>query len=103
MKITAEIQEALPVLPAPYANSIQGPPHPSNRCLQSATRCNAAGAEFDAMPEHVQLEAVSQLTIFSRVEPSHKTKLVELLKSQVGSLSTSHSMLCSLTLPLCQP
>jgi hypothetical protein len=43
------------------------------------------------MAGHVQLEAVSQLTIFSRVEPRHKTKLVELLKSQASSFPTDPS------------
>jgi len=39
------------------------------------------------MPEHVQVEAVSQVTIFSRVEPAHKTRLVELLKGQARFLA----------------
>lgn len=37
------------------------------------------------MTPQEQEAAVHQLTIFSRVEPSHKTKLVELLRSQVSS------------------
>ena len=35
------------------------------------------------MTPHAQANAVSQLVVFSRVEPSHKTRLVEVLKSQV--------------------
>ena len=46
-------------------------------------RLDGAGAEFDGMTPHAQANAVSQLVVFSRVEPSHKTRLVEVLKSQV--------------------
>ena len=46
-------------------------------------RVLCAGAEFEAMSEQDQREAISHLMILSRVEPSHKTRLVELLKSQV--------------------
>ena len=42
------------------------------------------GTEFEAMDPQEQKAVINQLTIFSRVEPSHKTRLVELLKSQVG-------------------
>ena len=40
------------------------------------------GVEFDEMSHERQLEATNTMCVFSRVEPRHKTKLVELLKSQ---------------------
>ena len=40
------------------------------------------GLEFDEMDEMRQLEAVANMTVFSRVEPQHKSRLVELLKAQ---------------------
>ena len=40
------------------------------------------GLEFDELDEMRQLEAVSTMAVFSRVEPQHKTRLVELLKAQ---------------------
>ena len=46
-----------------------------------------AGAEFEAMDSQEQRAVINQLTIFSRVEPSHKTRLVELLKNQVRPFS----------------
>ena len=42
-----------------------------------------AGMEFDDLDPHEQANAVGQLAVLSRVEPSHKTRLVELLKGQV--------------------
>jgi Ca2+ transporting ATPase len=40
------------------------------------------GLDFDEMSELRQLEAVANMTVFSRVEPQHKSRLVELLKAQ---------------------
>lgn len=41
------------------------------------------GREFDALTTHQQkLDAVSNASLFSRVEPSHKSQLVDLLQSQ---------------------
>ncbi|KAK9866314.1 hypothetical protein WJX84_001071 [Apatococcus fuscideae] len=40
------------------------------------------GAQFNAMSPEQQAEAAHDLCVFARVEPSHKTQLVELLKSQ---------------------
>lgn len=39
------------------------------------------GREFDDLSEGEQLEAVKRASLFSRVEPSHKSKLVDLLQS----------------------
>jgi Ca2+ transporting ATPase len=39
------------------------------------------GREFDNLKESEQLEAVKRASLFSRVEPSHKSKLVDLLQS----------------------
>ena len=39
------------------------------------------GREFDALSESKKLEAVKTASLFSRTEPSHKMKLVELLQS----------------------
>ena len=41
------------------------------------------GAQFNAMNTEQQADAAHDLCVFARVEPSHKTQLVELLKSQV--------------------
>ncbi|KAK9807547.1 hypothetical protein WJX72_002231 [[Myrmecia] bisecta] len=40
------------------------------------------GVDFDELDEMGQAEAVRQMAIFARVEPAHKTKLVEALKAQ---------------------
>ena len=42
-----------------------------------------AGLEFDDLSPPQQAEAVGGLAVFARVEPTHKTRLVELLKAQV--------------------
>ncbi len=39
------------------------------------------GREFDALTENGQLQAAKTASLFSRVEPTHKLKLVELLQS----------------------
>ncbi|KAG0147312.1 hypothetical protein CROQUDRAFT_656235 [Cronartium quercuum f. sp. fusiforme G11] len=39
------------------------------------------GREFDALSEQKKLEAVLRASLFSRVEPSHKQKIVDLLQS----------------------
>ena len=39
------------------------------------------GREFDSLSESEQLEAAKRASLFSRVEPSHKSKLVDLLQS----------------------
>ena len=46
-----------------------------------------AGSELDSLSESEQAVAASQMSIVSRVEPSHKKRLVELLKSQVAFTS----------------
>ena len=43
------------------------------------------GLEFDALPPVEQANAVAQMAVFARVEPSHKQRLVELLKAQASS------------------
>lgn len=40
------------------------------------------GREFDALSEKDQLAAVSRASLFARVEPQHKQRLVDLLQSQ---------------------
>eukprot|EP01023_Acetabularia_acetabulum_P010219 TRINITY_DN14679_c0_g1_i2.p1 TRINITY_DN14679_c0_g1~~TRINITY_DN14679_c0_g1_i2.p1 ORF type:complete len:763 (-),score=149.08 TRINITY_DN14679_c0_g1_i2:266-2374(-) len=40
------------------------------------------GVEFDNLPNNLQQQAVDSLRVFCRVEPTHKQKLVELLKYQ---------------------
>lgn len=39
------------------------------------------GREFDQLPESEQLEVAKRASLFSRVEPGHKSKLVDLLQS----------------------
>ena len=39
------------------------------------------GREFDSLSEREQIEAVKTASLFSRTEPSHKSKLVDLLQS----------------------
>lgn len=38
------------------------------------------GREFDDLPHHEQAEAVRRACCFARVEPSHKSKIVEYLQ-----------------------
>lgn len=42
-----------------------------------------SGLEFDELMPAEQQSVMEGLAVFSRVEPSHKTRLVELLKAQV--------------------
>lgn len=48
------------------------------------------GLEFDDLPAVEKAEAVSMMSVFARVEPSHKSRLVELLKAQVGPCLTEY-------------
>ncbi|KAK9840627.1 hypothetical protein WJX81_005487 [Elliptochloris bilobata] len=43
---------------------------------------SVSGLEFDELAQAEQQSAVEALTLFARVEPSHKSRLVELLKAQ---------------------
>jgi Ca2+ transporting ATPase len=43
------------------------------------------GAEFSALSESAQSECVRRARLFSRVEPTHKLRLVELLQAQTGA------------------
>ena len=44
------------------------------------------GAEFDALSEEAQKNAVAQAKLFARVEPSHKSKIVGYLQD-AGEIS----------------
>lgn len=44
------------------------------------------GAEFSEMSPAAQADAVARLNVFSRVEPSHKSLLVDRLRQQVPTL-----------------
>lgn len=48
----------------------------------AANFSSLSGIEFDELPPNVASIAVSKLSVFSRVEPAHKSKLVEALQSQ---------------------
>ena len=52
---------------------------------------SVTGVEFDELPAVEQQGMVDALALFARVEPAHKTRLVELLKAGVctGCLSAS--------------
>lgn len=43
-----------------------------------------AGTEFDELSGSQQLQVADGLSVFSRVEPLHKLKLVEILQSQAS-------------------
>ena len=45
-----------------------------------------SGREFDEMSEEEQKEACKKAKLFSRVEPSHKSKIVEYLQKE-GAVS----------------
>ncbi|KAI3430776.1 hypothetical protein D9Q98_009188 [Chlorella vulgaris] len=47
-----------------------------------AGMASLSGREFDDLSPQDQADAVAGLAVFARVEPSHKTRLVELLKGQ---------------------
>lgn len=46
-------------------------------------RALGAGLEFEELSEIEQAEALQQMSLLCRVEPSHKQRLVEMLKAQV--------------------
>lgn len=54
------------------------------------------GREFDDLPIHEQAEAVRRACCFARVEPSHKSKIVEFLQgfdditAMVGARQITH-------------
>jgi hypothetical protein len=73
--------------PAPCTSTCSYPPtSPCHLfCLTFAPPAPpSAGLEFDDLSPPQQAEAVGGLAVFARVEPTHKTRLVELLKAQVG-------------------
>ena len=45
--------------------------------------CSLTGSEYAQMAPTEQASAVARLTVFARVEPSHKSALVSRLKEQV--------------------
>lgn len=49
---------------------------------------SVTGVEFDELPAVEQQGAVDALALFARVEPAHKTRLVELLKAGVGTAAS---------------
>ena len=57
--------------------------------LAGSFRC-LSGVEFDELDASGQAHAAGNMALFSRVEPSHKTALVDLLKSQVLTQSIDH-------------
>ena len=50
-----------------------------------------AGSEYDDLDPEARRAAARDLIVFSRVEPSHKTRLVEALKAQVLLLAPFRS------------
>lgn len=53
---------------------------------EDATKMSFSGREFDDLPLQQQREAVRRARLFSRVEPSHKSKIVEFLQAD-GEIS----------------
>lgn len=53
---------------------------------EDVTGLSYSGREFDDLPISEQRSAVSRARLFSRVEPSHKSKIVEYLQS-MGEIS----------------
>ena len=49
--------------------------------------CSLTGSEFTQLAPTEQASAVARLSVFARVEPSHKSNLVTRLKEQAGSPS----------------
>ena len=58
------------------------------------------GAEFDALSPAQQYEAVKNAKLFARVEPTHKSKIVEILQAQgeISAMVWSFSMAYKYTL-----
>ena len=52
-----------------------------------------SGREFDMMSENEQREACRKAKLFSRVEPAHKSKIIEYLQKE-GAVSAMVSELC---------
>lgn len=53
---------------------------------EDASKMSFSGREFDDLPVYQQREAVRRARLFSRVEPSHKSKIVEFLQAD-GEIS----------------
>uniref|UniRef100_A0A6G1SB77 Calcium-transporting ATPase n=1 Tax=Aceria tosichella TaxID=561515 RepID=A0A6G1SB77_9ACAR len=53
---------------------------------EDCSKMSFSGREFDDLPIHQQREAVRRARLFSRVEPSHKSKIVEFLQAD-GEIS----------------
>ena len=48
---------------------------------EDCTGKSFTGREFDDLPLHEQRDAVRNARLFSRVEPAHKSKIVEFLQA----------------------
>lgn len=57
------------------------------------------GREFDDLPHHEQAEAVRRACCFARVEPSHKSKIVEYLQGYDDITAMVRSQYDSATQP----
>lgn len=89
IRMGASVGRQLGFLPRRMLMLPQLPPPTSNTCASARAPAphppTHAGLEFDDLRPPQQSDAVGgSLAVFSRVEPSHKTRLVELLRSQVG-------------------
>ena len=54
---------------------------------QSGAERVLTGLEFDELAPLEKTDAVAMMSVFARVEPSHKSRLVELLQAQVPHMS----------------
>ena len=62
--------------------------------LLTLTGKSFSGREFDMMNEDEQREACRKAKLFSRVEPAHKSKIVEYLQKE-GAVSAMVSEICN--------
>lgn len=64
-------------------------------CIISPSGKSFSGREFDAMSADQQANACRGAKLFSRVEPAHKSKIVDYLQ-QDGAVAAMVSMMCDM-------
>ena len=88
---TCPLHPVCPLHPSCTPNPVMQVGALENSSQPSAVNPVLTGLEFDDLPAVEKAEAVSMMSVFARVEPSHKSKLVELLRAQVRPCLTDSS------------
>ena len=75
-------QEERPLVERTMSSSMSGQAAADDTVDAVDTAAVMSGIEFEEMDEDMQMAAIERLAVLSRVEPQHKSRLVEILQSQ---------------------